>query len=104
MKWLRSSSVAHKALRKVVLQDTLLQDMKQLTGVHCTGSLEVFHSRVLKCCPKRQHFRYVGMQACIELAILDHNYNTQLKQAITKDGTKISKLHYRIVVFITNIK
>ena len=27
------------------------------------------------------------MQARIELAILDHNYNTQRKQATTKDGT-----------------
>ena len=27
-KWLRSGSVAHNALREVVLQDTLLQDMK----------------------------------------------------------------------------
>ena len=87
-KWLRSGSVAHNALRKVVLQDTLLRDMKKLTGFHHTGSLEVFHSLLLKYCPKRQHFSYVGMQARIELAILDHNYNTQRKQATTKAGTK----------------
>ena len=54
-KWLRSSSVAHNALRKVVLQDTLLRNMKQLTGFNHTGSLEVFHSLLLKYCPKRQH-------------------------------------------------
>ena len=41
---------------------------------------------ILKYCPKRQHFSYVGMQAYIELAILDHNYNTQRKQTTTKDG------------------
>ena len=87
-KWLRSGSVAHNALRKVVPQDTLLWDMKKLVGFHHTGSLEVFHSLLLKYCPKRQHFSYVGMQARIELAILDHNYNTQHKQATTKDGTK----------------
>ena len=33
------------------------------------------------------------MQARTELAILDHNYNTQRKQATTKDGINISKLH-----------
>ena len=87
-KWLRSGSVAHNALRKVVLQDTLLRDMKKLTGFHHTGSLEVFHSLLLKYCPKRQHFSYVGMQARIELAILDHNCNTQRKQATTKAGKK----------------
>ena len=76
-KWLRLGSAAHNALRKVVLQDTLLRDMKKLCGFHHTGSLEVFHSLLLKYCPKRQHFSYVGMQARIELTILDHNYNTQ---------------------------
>ena len=89
-KWLRSGSVAYNALCKVVLQDTLLRDMKKLTGYHHTGSLEVFHSLLLKYCPKRQHFSYVGMQARIELAILDHNYNTQRKQATTKAGTKLT--------------
>jgi len=57
-----------------------------LTGFHHTGALEVFHSLLLKYCPKRQHFSYVGMQGHIELAILDHNYNTNRKQATTKEG------------------
>ena len=57
-----------------------------LTGFHHTGALEVFHSLLLKYCPKRQHFSYIGMQARIELAILDHNYNTDRKQATTKKG------------------
>ena len=32
-KWLRSGSTAHNALHKVVSQDTLLRDMKNLTGI-----------------------------------------------------------------------
>ena len=51
-KWLRLGSVSHNALRKVVLQDTLLRDMKKLSGFHHTCSLEVFHSLLLKYCPK----------------------------------------------------
>ena len=47
-KWLRLGSAAHNALRKVVLQDTLLRDMKKLCGFRHTGSLEVFHSMLLK--------------------------------------------------------
>ena len=76
-KWLRLGSASHNALRKVVLKDSLLRDMKKLSGFHHTCSLEVFHSLLLKYCPKKQYFSYVGMQAHIELAILDHNYNTQ---------------------------
>ena len=74
---------------KVELKDSLLRDIEKLSGFHHTGSLEVFHSLLLKYCPKRQHFSYVEMQARIELAILDHNYNVQQKQATTKDGTNI---------------
>ena len=96
-KWLRSGGTAHNALCKVVLQNTLLRDMKKLTGYHHTGSLEVFDSLLLKYCPKRQHFSYVGMQARIELAILDHNYNTQRKHATTKDG----KNHMCINIYVT---
>ena len=57
-----------------------------MTGFHHTGALEVFYSLLLKYCPKRQHFSYIGMQAHIELAILNHNYNTNRKQATTETG------------------
>ena len=57
-----------------------------LTGFHHTSALEVFHFLLLKHCPKRQPFSYIGMQAQIELAILDHNYDTDRKQATTKKG------------------
>ena len=76
-KWLRSGSIVHRTLTNEVNDKTLLNDMKKLTGFHHIGSLEVFHSLLLKYCPKRQHFSYVGMQARIKLAILDHNYNTE---------------------------
>ena len=74
--WLRSGSLVHSTLKNVVCNKNLLWDIKMLTGFQHTSALEVFHSLLLKYWPKRQHFSYIGMQACIELAILDHNYNT----------------------------
>ena len=88
-KWLRSGSVA----RKVVPQDTLLWDMKNLLVFIIPAHWKSF----ISCYPNRQQFSYVGMQARIELAILDHNYNTQRKQATTKDGTKIIILHVCLI-------
>ena len=44
----------------------------------------MYHSLLLKYCLKRQRFSYIRMQAHIELTILDHNYNTNRKQAIKK--------------------
>ena len=51
-KWLRLGSASYNALRKVVLKDSLLWDMKKLSGFHHNGSLEVFHSLLLKYCLK----------------------------------------------------
>ena len=79
--------MVHRTLTNVVKDKTLLKDIKKLTGFHHTGSLEVFHSLLLKYFPKQQHFSYVGMQARIELTILDHNYNTERKHATTKKGS-----------------
>ena len=42
-KWLTSSGVSHNALCKVVLQDSLLQGMRKLTGFDHIGLLEVFN-------------------------------------------------------------
>ena len=75
----------------------LLWDIKKLTGFHHTGSLEVFHSSLLKYFSKRQHFSYLGMQARLELAILDHNYNTDRKQATTRSGKKYL-IGYNLIV------
>ena len=55
-KLLRSGSVDHNALRKVILQNTPFRHIKKLTGFHHTGSLEVFHSLLLQYFPKWQHF------------------------------------------------
>ena len=95
-KWLRSGSLVHRTLKNIVYNKTLLRDIKMLTGFHHTGALEVFHSLILKYCPKRQHFSYVGMQVHIELAILDHNYNTNRKQATTKKGMLIFNTNFGI--------
>ena len=83
-KWLRFRSLVHSTLKDAVCNKNLLQDIKKLTGFQHTDALEVFHSLLLKYCPKGQHFSHKGMQASIELAILDQNYNTKRKQATTK--------------------
>ena len=47
------------------------------TSFHHTGSLAI------PCCWNTvQHFRHDGMQACIDLAILDRNYNTHVNKQL----------------------
>ena len=93
-KLLISGSLVHTTLKNIVHSKMLLQDIKILTGFHCTSALEVFYSLLLKYCPKRQHFSYREMQARLELTILDHNYYTNRKQATTKKGICMHYIQY----------
>ena len=66
--WLASGSVQHKALLDIVCNKTFLADMGHRTEFCHTGSLENFHSEMLKWCPKRSHFFYDAMRvhrACL---------------------------------------
>lgn len=92
--WLKAGSPAHVALEEVILQPKLLNDLAKLTDFCHTGGLEVYHSLVLKYCPKREHFSYKGMVARTQLAALDSNNNTGRKQAVIKEGERKGEAHY----------
>ena len=61
--WLKESSFAYAALKKIVLGKRLLNDLKYLTDLNHTGTLEVYHSLYNKYSPKRLHFSYQSMIA-----------------------------------------
>ena len=80
--WLKPGTPAYVALEEVVLHPKLLKDLANLTDFCHTGGLEVYHSMILKYCPKREHFSYKGMVARTQLAAIDNNHNTGRKQAV----------------------
>ena len=90
IKWLEagSGSPAHVALEEVVTNNKLLKDIGKLKEFHHTGQLESYHSLMTKYVPKREHFRYNGMVARTQLAILDHNTNVNRSQAEVKQGVQ----------------
>ena len=59
--YLVQDSPAFSALKSVVAARHVLHALPQLTKFCHTGQLEVFHSCLLKYCPKRQHFFYEGI-------------------------------------------
>ena len=63
-----------------------------VTEFHHTASLEVYHSMMLKYCPKRQHFGNEGMIARTQLAALDNNHNCSRTQAVVKHGSSQGSL------------
>ena len=54
--WLTVDSDAHKALKNVVLDRRLLNDMDRLTDFCHTGRLESYHAMLLKYAPKKTKF------------------------------------------------
>ena len=95
--WLKLGTAAQVALEEVVYNKKLLKDLKLVTEFHHTGNLEVYHSMMLKYCPKRHHFGNDGMVARIQLAALDNNHNCSRKQAVVKHGSSQRSLRYNLV-------
>ena len=93
--WLKPGTPAYVALEEVVLQPKLLKDLANLTDFCHTGGLEVYHSMILKYCPKREHFSYKGMVARTQLAAIDNNHNTGRKQAVIQRGERVGEARYR---------
>ena len=62
-KWLSPDSSAFSALKKVISEKRFIADLKYFSEFSHTGNLEVFHSVLLKYCPKRLHFSFPGMIA-----------------------------------------
>ena len=87
-KWIKPDSEAFLVLQKIVFDKTLLGDMKHLTNFSHTGMLEVYHSLYNKWIPKSTHFSFRGMVARSQLAAIDFNLETDLKQATTGTGDK----------------
>ena len=90
--WLVAESDQHKALCTIVQDKKLTSDLQQLARFCHTGTLENFHSVLLKWCPKRIHFSYEGMRARSQLACLSHNENVGRAQATTAAGILRHKL------------
>ena len=95
--WLKKGSPSLLALEEVVTNQKLLKDLAKLTEFHHTGQLESYHSLMTKYVPKREHFSYNGMVARTQLAILDHNANTNRSQAEVKKGPCQGEKRYKLL-------
>ena len=87
--WLKKGSPSHEAVKSVVFDKKLFKDIYKLSQFCHTGILEVYHSLLLKYCPKS----YKGMIARTQLAALDHNNNVHRSQATTAQEER----RYRVV-------
>ncbi|XP_069587485.1 uncharacterized protein [Ranitomeya imitator] len=86
--WLKKETPPYINIKNIVTSRQLLQDLPHLVHNCHTGSLENFHSLVLKYRPKRIHFGIDSMEARTKLAALTHNYNVGRQIATVKVAKK----------------
>ncbi|KAK3099185.1 hypothetical protein FSP39_000706 [Pinctada imbricata] len=84
--WMRKGFKPHMELERIVTGRMLLTDIKKLSPVGQTSSLESFHKVVCYFAPKSVHYFHAQMEARLFLAALHFNENCCREQAITKDG------------------
>ena len=87
-KWLKEGSPAHEALKQVVIEKRLFNDLHLLSKFIHTGALEIYRSLYNKYMPRRQHFGYKGMVGRSQLAALDHNSGTGREQTVSSSGER----------------
>ncbi|XP_069809382.1 ADP-ribosylation factor-like protein 16 isoform X2 [Dendropsophus ebraccatus] len=84
IKWLQKESPAHDILCKIVHNDVLLKDIRQLSSFCHTEEIEIYHNMCLKYRPKRINFLLDSMVARTQLAAIDHNRNVGRISATVK--------------------
>ena len=92
--WIKEGTPAYIEVEKIVKNKKNLSDLQHCTKFMHSGNLEVFHSVLLKFCPKRIHFSFHGMIARTELAILHFNSVSAADFAKTKAGKRIYKQQF----------
>ena len=93
-KWLTPSTKACEKLCDFVTNKRLLGNIKKLSPLHQTSTIESFHSLVLKFAPKNVAFSYLGMLCRLFLAALHFNENASRSQAKTKDGRPVYEIRF----------
>ena len=102
--WLSPTPSSFRTLKKITTEKLFFSDMQYLTDFLHTGNLEVFHSLLLKYCPKRLHFSFHGMIARTQLAILHLNQAMKSEQAVTGDRIPRYKHQFSKITKIYVIK
>ncbi|KAL8587475.1 hypothetical protein ACOMHN_062208 [Nucella lapillus] len=59
--WFTPGSEEYEAVCKVVEDRFLLKDVRKLSPLYQTSVLEVFHSLIVRFCPKHTAFSWLGM-------------------------------------------
>ncbi|XP_063963626.1 uncharacterized protein LOC129268390 [Lytechinus pictus] len=93
--WMREGTKVYEKLSEELLKTRLLNDMKKMSPLAQTSSVESFHSVLLYWCPKMLAYSYAGMKCRLYLAALHWNENSDRSQATKSDGSPMFRVTYQ---------
>ncbi|XP_064598240.1 uncharacterized protein LOC135464679 [Liolophura sinensis] len=87
-KWFKPGEKVTVELEKILTDTWRKKDVRQLSPLGQTSSLEGFHSTILHFAPKHTSFQYKGMHYRVILAALHVNENSGRERAYERSGEK----------------
>jgi len=85
-KWFLPNTKAFDKLSATVSSKRFVTDMKKLSPLHQTSSVEAFHSLLNQFAPKSAAYSYTGLMVRHMLAAMHYNENSDRNQACTAEG------------------
>jgi len=85
-KWFVPNTLAWQKLSTLLTSSRLVSDVRKLSPLQQTSSVEAFHSLIIQFAPKSAAFSYKGMMTRLLLAALHFNENSERKQACNAHG------------------
>ena len=101
--WPSPNSDAFMVLQDTVTSKSVLNDLKHLTQLLHTVTLEIYHALYNEGVPKSQHFSYTGMVMRSQLGVLDFNsWQWPRTSKNKKWGEKVQPWFYKDVAIKVN--
>jgi len=93
-KWFKPHTLAFEKLSTLLTNTRLVNDVKKLSPLRQTSSVEAFHSLIIQFAPKSVAFSFKGMLTRLNLAALHYNENSDRRQAHNKQGLPVHFLRF----------
>lgn len=97
-KWFKPNTLAFQKLSNLLTNTRLITDVKKLSPLRQTSSVEAFHSLIIQFAPKSAAFSFKSMMTRLLLAALHYNENSDRKQACNARGVLTHSIRFPSIV------
>jgi hypothetical protein len=93
-KWFQPQTIAFEKLSSLLTKTRLVNNVKKLSPLRQTSSVEAYHSLIIQFAPKSAAFSFKGKMIRLLLAALHFNENSDRNQAVNRRGVLIHSIRF----------